>query len=266
MKAGAAAQGRAAGGFRLSRRFIMAAGLGGVMMAALALVAGGALVARDGFPFRTLRIEGVFEHVSAGQVAGVVAPYAAAGFFATDVAAIKQALEALPWVSAAAVRRIWPDVLHVTLVEQTALARWGEEGLVNPQGEVFFPSPGEAGEAGQGDLPVLAGPSLRAAPQVVERYRGLSRVLRPLGLGIRRLSMDARHSWQLTLSDGSRLILGRGETEARLRRFVRFYPGLAREGNAAAIVDLRYTNGFAVLWAPVGEAVRMSVGEIGDRV
>lgn len=227
----------------------------------------GAVDSRE-FPIRSVRVEGSFEHVSAERVSQIIAPYAAAGFFETDVSAAKQALEALPWVDAAAVRRVWPDVLHVTLVEQRPEARWGRGALVNPRGQVFTPVRDD--ESGR-DLPLLEGPP-RTAPQVLGLYREVRKVLTPLGLEAQRLRMDVRRAWQLQLSNGITVTLGREQTMQRLRRFIRFYPKVvARRAAEIKEVDLRYPNGFAVRWNESGAAALSasrapSAQETGDNV
>src|SRR5678816_2292351 len=63
---------------------------------------------------------------------------------------LRAALEQVPWVRRAAVRRVWPDRLEVSLEEQVPLARWGAEALVNTYGERF------AGAVG-GELPLFVG-------------------------------------------------------------------------------------------------------------
>lgn len=204
-----------------------------------------ALIESTKFPFRALRVEGTFEHVTAPQLTAVVAPYAADGFFKADVRAIKQALEDLPWVYQASVRRVWPDVLHVTVTEESAVARWQEEGLVNREGRVFYPPERDVRLQG---LPLLQGPP-RTSVQVMNAYVRLNEQLAPVGLRIACLSMDARRSWRLALDNGMKLTLGRKDSERQLERFVRFYSGTL-DGRIADVeeVDLRYTSGFAVRW------------------
>lgn len=212
------------------------------------------------FPIRLLKVEGTFERVGREEVAATVAPHAR-GFFETDVAAIRDALVDLPWVRAASVRRVWPDTLHITLIEERALARWAEGGLVNDEGEVFHPPRDDAG-----DLPLLAGPP-RSAAQVVDYYLALQRELSPLGLKVAHLGMDARRAWELTLSNGIRLTLGNKDADRQVQRFVRFYPRVMA-ARAAEIeqVDLRYSNGFAVRWRAPGAAQAAAAKQTGDAV
>lgn len=214
------------------------------------------------FPIRTLKVEATFKEVSAQEVAAVVVPLVARGFFETDVGAIKQGLNALPWVQSVSVRRVWPDALHVTVIEQEAVAQWADVGLLNPDGELFTPA---ATERSAG-LPRLEGPP-RTSQLVMARYRQLSARLDPLGLGIERLSMDPRRAWELTLDNGVTLILGRKDTERQVQRFVRHWPGvIAARAAEIAEVDLRYPSGFAVKWHAQGAPAQAGVARrTGDK-
>jgi cell division protein FtsQ len=247
----------------LRRGLVGLAGIA-VVFAAHTLWGSVALIERTKFPLRVLRVEGAFSHVTTPQLSAIIQPYAAGGFFATDVQAIKQALEGLPWVERASVRRVWPDALHVTVTEQRAVARWNDEGLVNPAGQVFYP----AERAAQlQNLPLLEGPP-RTSAQVLAALVKLNGQLSPLRLSVVRLSMDARRALRLTLSNGMEVTLGRKDSERQIERFVRFYPGTL-DGRIAEVeeVDLRYTNGFAVKWrlSGNGAAGRAGAKNSGDR-
>jgi cell division protein FtsQ len=201
-------------------------------------------------PVRTLRVHGETGHLDREALRGVVMPYVGAGFVALDVAGIQRAVEDLPWVYRAAVRRVWPDVLDVSIEEQQPLARWAQGGLVNRQGERFAPSVGDVEAA----LPLFAGPE-GTAGTLTKRYREMRRIVAPLGLKIAELGLDQRRSWHLRLGNGLTLLLGRDEYYRRLLRFVRVYSGvLADKAGRIKQVDLRYTNGFAVRWADAAGA------------
>jgi cell division protein FtsQ len=180
------------------------------------------------FPLRYLKVEGPFLHVTAEQIRAIAGAYTSQGYFATDVRVIKQALQTLPWVYHATVRRVWPDVLHVAIAEQKAVARWGAQALINSDGRLFDPP---ADEFPQG-LPRLDGPDASVRP-LLAQFDQMNASLAPLGLRIVRLSMDERRALDAVLGNGVRLIIGRNDAESRL-------------GDAFGTVDLRYTNGFVV--------------------
>jgi len=118
-----------------------------------------------------------------------------------------------------------------------ALARWGDDALVNTHGERFL---GKTQEA----LPSFIGPAGTQA-EVAQRYANFTAIVAPLGARIERVVLSPRHAWQLRLSNGLHLALGRDAdlAENRLRRFVEVYPAVK---NKNEYVDLRYPNGFAV--------------------
>jgi cell division protein FtsQ len=60
------------------------------------------------------------------------------------------------------------------------------------------------------------------------------------------ISLSPRHAWQLRLSNGMALELGREQPQQRLARFVAVYPySMAPMQRTVSYVDLRYQNGFA---------------------
>jgi cell division protein FtsQ len=196
------------------------------------------------FPLHTVRIESALKHVAQQMIRETVASYVQAGFLGVDVDAVRDALEALPWVQSASVRRAWPDKLVVRVTEQQALARWGSDALVNLRGELFQPPVDESWER----LPLLRGPG-ETNRMVAEQYVAMQGMLTPLGLMITHMSLNERRALSLRLDNGLQLGLGRQDTDLRLLRFVRVFPQVLLPRLAEIeSVDLRYTNGFAVRW------------------
>ncbi len=202
------------------------------------------------FPLREVELRGKLAHTTSTEVEQAVRGRMDGNFFALDLAQPRAALEQLPWVRRAQVRRVWPDRLEVTLEEHVPLARWGDVGLVNLQGERF---------AGRSDaaLPLFAGPA-GSEGEVTRRYRRFAELLAPLGAPLEALTLSPRHAWQARLGGGLTLELGRDmpndPVERRLERFVAVRPQTlatmqrepAPEGVPNVQVDLRYPNGFAL--------------------
>lgn len=195
-------------------------------------------------PFKTVQVDGSFKHVNAAAVRDAAAPYLTGNFFTVDVAEVQRAVESLPWVRYAEVRRRWPDMVQIVVTEQTALAQWGADALVNEAGDVFRPPRASFPTS----LPAMQGPE-GSGPLVTRTYRELGQILAPLQVQITRLTLDERRAWQLELNNGMQVMLGRGEPYARLLQFARFYHrALQGQEAAAERVDLRYSNGFSVRW------------------
>jgi cell division protein FtsQ len=191
-----------------------------------------------------VRIESPLKHVAQDTIREAVSPHVEAGFIGVDVDAVRDSLQALPWVQRASVRRAWPDKLVIRVTEQKALARWGSEGLLNLHGELFRPQADSARQS----LPLLRGPQ-ETNRMVAEQYVTMQGMLKPLGLTITHMSLNERRALSMRLDNGLKLGLGRQDTDLRLLRFVRVYPRVLKPRLAAIdSIDLRYTNGFAVRW------------------
>jgi cell division protein FtsQ len=193
------------------------------------------------FPVRVVELRAPLKQASRVEVEAVLVRYAAGNFFAVPIDELRANLERVPWVRAAAVRRVWPDRVEVTLEEHVALARWGADALVNTNGERFAAATDAA-------LPLFIGPPGSEA-EVTRRYARFSGLLAPLGSPLERIALSPRHAWQLRLASGLQLTLGRDAdlAEQRLQRFVDAYAGVMDAARRAPeVVDLRYPNGFAL--------------------
>lgn len=209
------------------------------------------------FPVTRLVVEGEFIKVTQDQVKRHVLPHLSGGFFGCDVVAVRDAVDALPWIDWVDVERQWPGTVRIRVIEQQPIARWGEGGLINVRGELFTPDRSTYPE----DLPKLVGPT-HSHGQVAAQYEQLSRLLVMINLHVVALQLDERRAWTAVLDNGLQLVLGRHTDRARLQRFIRVYPkSLAMRVHNVAQIDLRYPNGFAVRWredAPAGEQGKVS--------
>ncbi|MGB3394674.1 MAG: cell division protein FtsQ/DivIB [Stenotrophomonas sp.] len=210
-------------------------------------------VGAERWPLTKLRVHGEFKRVPGEELQQALLPYARAGFFAVRLQDAQQAVEQLPWVASARVRKQWPDVLEVSVVEHRPFARWGEDRLLSEQGQLFAVPRGLE----HAPLPQLDGPDGKTA-EVVELYNDSRALFAPAGVDVRRLAMDARGSWSLALDNGTEVVVGRNDARSRLARFVRVLPQLTRTQVPIVRADLRYTNGFTLNWGTPPPAAKQT--------
>ncbi len=161
-----------------------------------------------------------------------------------DLDGIQRAVEALPWVERARIQRRWPNSLHVTVIEQTAAARWGESGLLNTRGELFVRSATHV----PAELPRLSGPE-GTESQVAQRYLSVQGRMLEAGMRIAALRLDERGAWEMDLDSGVTVRLGRREVDERIDRFIHTASQvISHRLNEITYVDMRYSNGFAIGW------------------
>ena len=203
----------------------------------------------EGHKVNSVRVAGDFRHVSRYALENVVADQITKGFFEVDVEAVRAASRALPWVREASVRRVWPDSLHVAIVERQPIARWNDEILMEADGSLFEPH----GRARGLNLPMLACPA-QSEREVLAAYGRFRTALGPLGGGIESLRLLERGGWRLVLINGTALVLAEGQGASTLKRFVRAAAKeIAEHLDQIEQVDLRYAGGFAVRLKQVPE-------------
>jgi cell division protein FtsQ len=195
------------------------------------------------FRLRSLLVQGEFARVAPNDVYRAVHAQLGASFLTVDLGAARAAVEALPWVATASVRREWPGTLRIALTEEVPVATWRGRGLINAAGVVFA-----EGGAAFAALPALAGPEGSAA-EVLATYAEMQRAVAASGLVLTRVEQSERRAWIVWFDDGTQVRLGRRDALPRLGRYASVAaPVVAPQAAHIAYVDMRYANGFALGW------------------
>lgn len=204
------------------------------------------------FGLTRITVLGDVGHNNAATLRANVVPRVTGNFFTADLAGVRKAFKEVPWVRDAVVRREFPNRLRVFVQEHRPVAFWGTDSdttLVNSFGEVFEANPGDVEQDG---LPRLVGPQDQSA-QVLAMYRQLAPLFEGVDMGLDRLTLTARGSWQAQTDTEALIELGRGAPEevlARAQRFVQTVTQAAsrygRRAEAVLSVDLRHGDGYAI--------------------
>ncbi len=235
---------------RSGRERLRALAPGLLLASAVLLAAAGGcawFAQRPWFDFRRVEVRGELHHVSRAAIRAAVAGRLAGNFFTMRLDETRRAFESVPWVAAAAVRRVWPDRLQVTLTEHRVVGSWSDGRLLSDAGVLFIANAAEAELDGpQVDF---AGPP-EYAPEVARRLPVFRGVLAPLQLPLAGVEVSERASWALRAGAVQRLDLGRdeppGTVDARLAAIAAAWPQVAAQMNGTpSRIDARYPNGFA---------------------
>jgi cell division protein FtsQ len=193
-------------------------------------------------PIRKVAVEGDFRHLNPDHVQSLVSSAVDAGFFGINVRAIREKLLDEPWLYDASIRRVWPDTLRVSIREQEPVAYWGEHALLNEEADIFVPER----ETMPPNLPILNGP-VGTELEVLKHYQVIRKQFAHSGLKVVRVDLSERRAWTIETEGGTRVVIGRHSIEERLSRFGRgFELALKHHWEKIGVVDLRYTNGFAI--------------------
>lgn len=189
-------------------------------------------------------VEGATRHIDKSAVEQSLWVQLDAPLLDVDLQNLHESLVQQPWINEASVKRSWPAAIEVQVIEEVPVARWGDRGLLNHEGDIFWPDL----EAEYMALPKLNGPSHETV-RIMQQYHDLSQLFSRAGLRIVGLVLEARGAWNIELENGIHVIAGREDLMPRLRRFLDVYrTQLIDRAAEVAEVDIRYTNGVAVRW------------------
>jgi cell division protein FtsQ len=203
-------------------------------------------------PIVQIRVLGDTKYLNKRQLAEKLAAGINAPLLNVDISSLREAVLDEPWVHGAKIKRDWPPAVEVVIDEQIPVARWGKKGLLNHQGDIFWPNTADKYLS----LPVLNGPATETQ-HLMAQYHDLSRLFQGANVKMVGLSMEARGAWSLVLDNGIEVIIGKEQLRERLQRFLHVYQKeLASRAAHIEKVDIRYTNGVAVKWRKLEEQVK----------
>jgi cell division protein FtsQ len=195
-------------------------------------------------PLTNVMIGGNFTFLETAELSELVVGEIDGGFLSVDLTRLGDVLREHPWVDEVSVRREWPSLLKVEVIEEVPIARWGEKGFLNRLGEELLIE----SNTHLGALPVLRA-DFGSSREMMENYQLMAELLIPTGLKIAELKRDSLGVWFIDTATGLRLVIGRDQVSEKLRRFTKVWAaGLSQQLQQIESIDLRYPNGLAVAW------------------
>ena len=192
-------------------------------------------------PIRQISLHGEFQYAKKAELEEIIVKTVDGNLVTQDLTLLEQRLAEYPWLRHARVRRDWPDTLQVHVYEQVPVAHWEAGGLLNSDGELFAPR-----QTGEWDLLHLSGEPGRG-PALIKLAAKVRRMLAPHGLELRKLIESRHRVVTLHVSPKLELVLGRTRPLQHLARWLRYRTAYEQHSaRPAAVIDLRYPNGFAV--------------------
>ena len=212
------------------------------------------VIAEEGTPVTSLVITGEMPFTVREDILMVVESIDLSNFFQVDVNDVQHQISQLPWIYSVSVRKKWPDELKIYVVDQLPVAQWNGDFLINNEGKAFQADLSRI----KSKLPQFYGPE-GTEVLALENFTNLNRLLEYSELSIDELVLSERFAWQLTLSDGVLLNLGREDRVKRIQRFMDVYPIIKKkkeDNQQVNYIDLRYDTGIAVGWKTIEAKLR----------
>jgi cell division protein FtsQ len=195
-------------------------------------------------PIKAVIIDGDFEYISRQSVKLLIDEHMKNSFIKEDLLSVRNKLMANPWIDSVSLRREWPDVLHVVIKEQRAIARWGDKGFLNYRGDLVLAK----SDAVLNELPLLRSDD-NQTQLLMRQYQFISELLSEHQLTILVLKKSTVGIWQAELNNGWKLFLGRADINKKIQHLLFALDQKAIVlGSDIDSIDLRYENGLSVQW------------------
>lgn len=215
-------------------------------------------------PSRTLNdyeLRTELKQVKVSQIDAILSHYIGNSFWQLDIEKLHAEIVRLDWVYQAKVKRRWPSTVEISIVEQKPVVRWGDDALLNQNGDIFYPQ-----EMSAFSQYVRLNGEATQSRKLLKDLVAFQSAFDGLGWTIDRLTLQADGVWIMHFSDGQKLILPPENWQKKLSRFIRALPETKADlRKYAELYDLRYSNGFVIKRAP-GKGPDQREGGTGKEV
>lgn len=205
------------------------------------------------FPISVVKVEADYTHLSQDELKQTISTDLPASFWTVDIRSLRSRLQAITWVQSVDIQKIWPETLKIRVNEKKVMARWGKNGLLSKQDEIFYPDSKNLPSNSE-QLPILYGPA-EQVKNVVQQYNVMQKLLNSKDLTIKMLYLSRSGAWTIRLTNGTMLLVGKDYPLERLKRFLKAYDSIFLKNEVedgqirfARRVDLRYPHGMAISW------------------
>ena len=203
------------------------------------------------YPITRLKLSGQLDYIAPIEIQSNIEDLLHSNLWTISVSKVKDRLYEHPWVQQVFIKKLWPDVLKVDIVQHSPVAKWNDNFFLTFTGKML-PLTNYYGGKKDLKLPEFYGQSGQEN-LVVETYLILLEKLAPLGLFISKIELMSDQGIQITLNNNITLKLGTFDLLDRINRFIVVYKKKLRPIiSDISYIDLRYTNGVAVGWTQKG--------------
>jgi cell division protein FtsQ len=193
-------------------------------------------------PITQYELQTPLKKVQHSAVDKVVKPFLGDSFWTVDLDQLQSNIVRIDWVYKAQVKRQWPHTLLISIEEQSPVVRWGDKGLLNKYGEIFYPLRIQNYQ----NLIVLIGPTAHAIRMLIKLVVFQNK-FNELSWQIKSLEEEADGVWQVAFIKAPTVILDEAQWQHKLNRFILAYKKVKLPiRKFATQIDLRYSNGFVV--------------------
>lgn len=206
------------------------------------------------YPTTRLKLSGKFDYVSVNELESSFVDLLNNNLWSIDVNKIKDLAYANPWVEFVFVKKQWPDLLEVKIVQYNPIAKWNDKFFLTASGKILYSTKENNDTVNNLNLPKFYGP-VGKENLLIDIYSNLLEKLTSIGLDITQVQFTENQGIQVVLGNNVILKLGTFDLLDRIARFmVAYKKKLCSIISDIYYIDLRYNNGVAVFLKPLGSS------------
>lgn len=190
-------------------------------------------------PLDKVIIQGDLTYVSKQQVQEIIFKNADNGFIKMDLKELQTQLSNLPWIEKVILQRKIPNSLIILIEEQKVVANWNESGVITEQGSIIQV------EKQTPSLPAFWGDDSKLTAHYYTKFvESMDKSFLP----IVKLEVGTSGVITFTLQRGLTVMMSRNAFKDQLDRLKKIIltPEVRDKIEEMDVIDLRYSNGFAV--------------------
>ena len=195
-------------------------------------------------PIELIDISGGLKRVSIKSIDSHTNNLLNKGFLSFSASEVKKKIELLDWVQSVEIVRVWPNKIDIRIIEESLLGIWNDDLILNSSGKLYVVDQRSIPR----NIPRLNGPQ-GSERDVMNLFMKLDNLLIGRGLYLEALTLDSRGSWSFIIKPKIEIKLGKTEINQKLERFfLALDQSLLAKINKVSYIDLRYSEGLAVVW------------------
>ncbi len=200
------------------------------------------------WPVKKISLQHELKYLNKDALTQMITAKTNKGMWAIDINAIQNDIQKIDWVKSVSIRKVWPDQLVLNIKEHQPVVKFNQQILTNAGTKVQI-------EKEQPWMKNLVKVSLidnthrkvDYLQKTWSEYKAIRRQLEILNLQVNHLTIDEINNWQLEMTNGLSINLGRKQHKSRVDLLVQVFSEIENPDKLEK-VDLRYNNGFAVAW------------------
>ena len=161
------------------------------------------------------------------------------------IIALKEEIEETEWVRIANIKKIFPNKLHINIIEHVPTAIWNDSKLINNNGEVFI---AKINNTKMTKLYANKDSRSKDLHRYLEIIRNEIKV-RKIDFLVKQIKENSERSVIVEISTNKKIFLGNKDIIEKINRFFKAYSLINRNDIInIKYFDMRYSNGFSVGW------------------